>query len=112
MQANIHSAEARIQYMIQNGGNDGYASQVAKQSAINQAIKQVDGFIDNRDVEHLNLNPTEQTNMTKLSLSKIVNNLKSKLKEQETKNQNISLKLDQALKQKEIYKSRFDELKS
>jgi len=50
--------------------------------------------------------------MTKLSLSKIVNNLKSKLKEQETKNQNISLKLDQALKQKEIYKSRFDELKS
>jgi|TARA_B110000285_G_C15128051_1_gene621632 hypothetical protein len=85
---------------------------VAKQSAINQAIKQVDGFIDNRDVEHLNLNPTEQTNMTKLSLSKIVNNLKSKLKEQETKNQNISLKLDQALKQKEIYKSRFDELKS
>jgi hypothetical protein len=85
---------------------------VAKQSAINQAIRQVDGFIDNRDVEHLNLNPTEQTNMTKLSLSKIVNNLKSKLKEQETKNQNISLKLDQALKQKEIYKSRFDELKS
>lgn len=85
---------------------------MAKQSAINQAIKQVDGFIDNRDVEHLNLNPTEQTNMTKLSLSKIVNNLKSKLKEQETKNQNISLKLDQALKQKEIYKSRFDELKS
>jgi len=85
---------------------------VAKQSAINQAIKQVDGFIDNRDVEHLNLNPTEQTNMTKLSLSKIVNNLKSKLKEQETKNQNISLKLDQALKQKEIYKSRFDDLKS
>lgn len=85
---------------------------MAKQSAINQAIRQVDGFIDNRDVEHLNLNPTEQTNMTKLSLSKIVNNLKSKLKEQETKNQNISLKLDQALKQKEIYKSRFDELKS
>ena len=32
--------------------------------------------------------------MTKLSLSKIVNNLKKKLQEQEVKNQNISLKLD------------------
>jgi len=60
----------------------------------------------------LNLNPAEQTNLTKLSLSKIVNNLKTKLKESEAKNQSISLKLDQALKQKEIYKSRCDELKS
>ena len=38
--------------------------------------------------------------------------MKNKLKEQEVKNQNITLKLDQALKQKEIYKSRCDELKS
>jgi len=44
-------------------------------------LSQVDGYVDNRDVEHLNLNPTEQTNLTKLSLSKIVNNLKNKLKE-------------------------------
>jgi hypothetical protein len=36
-------------------------------------------FIDNRDVEHLNLNPMEQTNLTKLSLGKIVNNLKKNL---------------------------------
>ena len=104
--------EARVQYMIQHGGADGYATQVAKSNAINTVLKQVDGFIDNRDVEHLNLNPAEQTNLTKLSLSKIVNNLKKNLKEHEVKNQQISLKLDQALKQKEIYKSRCDELKA
>jgi hypothetical protein len=75
-------------------------------------MRQVDGFVDNRDVEHLNLNKEEQTNLTKLSLSKIVNNLKKKLQEQEVKNQQISLKLDQALKQKEIYRSRVDELKA
>ena len=45
--------------MITHGGNDGYATQVAKQTAISSAIKQVDGFVDNRDVEHLNLNPAE-----------------------------------------------------
>ena len=72
----------------------------------------MDGYVDNRDVEHLNLNPTQQTNLTKLSLSKIVANYKTKLKEQEAKNQSITLKLDQAIKQKEIYKSRVDELKA
>ena len=79
-------------------------------------MRQVDalnsGYVDNRDVEHLNLNKEEQTNLTKLSLSKIVNNLKKKLQEQEVKTQQISLKLDQALKQKEIYRSRVDELKA
>ena len=81
LQANVKSAEARIKYMIENGGNDGYATHVAKQAAISTVLRQVDGFVDNRDVEHLNLNPAEQTNLTKLSLSKIVNNLKNKLKE-------------------------------
>jgi len=77
-------------------------------------MKQVDGedFVDNRDVSHLNLNPNEKTALTKLSLSKIVSNLKNKLGETERKNQGLSLKLDQALKQKEIYKSRCDELKA
>lgn len=98
--------------MVEHGGQDGYATHVAKQAAITTVLKQVDGYLDNRAVEHLNLNPAEQTNLTKLSLSKIVSNLKSKLKEQEAKNQALSLKLDQALKQKEIYKSRWDELKS
>jgi len=73
--------EERVKYMIEHGGQDGYATHVAKQAAISTVLKQVDGYLDNRAVEHLNLNPAEQTNLTKLSLSKIVNNLKSKLKE-------------------------------
>lgn len=81
--------------MIEHGGSDGYAGMVSKQNAINSIISQsIDGFVDNRDVEHLNLNVQEQTNLTKLSLSKIVNNLKNKLKEQESKTQQVSLKLD------------------
>lgn len=59
----------------------------------------------------MNLSKTESANLTKLSLSKIVSNLKNKLKEQETKNQQLSLKLDSALKEKLIYKQRFDEIK-
>lgn len=57
--ANLNSAEARVKYMIENGGSDGYAAHVAKQSAVASVLKQVDGFVDNRDVEHLNLNVTE-----------------------------------------------------
>jgi len=59
LQAGLNSQEARVQYMIQHGGSDGYATHVAKSNAINSVLKQVDGFIDNRDVEHLNLNPAE-----------------------------------------------------
>jgi hypothetical protein len=73
--------------MIENGGADGYASQIAKQDIINSMLSQVDGFVDNRDIGHLNLNPNEQTSLTKLSLSKIVTNLKNKLNEHENKNQ-------------------------
>lgn len=79
--ANLNTQEARVQYMVTHGGQDGYASHVAKQAAISSVIKQLDGFVDNRDVEHLHLNPAEQTNLTKLSLSKIVNNLKKNLKD-------------------------------
>ena len=45
--------------MIEHGGTDGYATHVAKQAAISSVLKQVDGFVDNRDVEHLNLNKEE-----------------------------------------------------
>ena len=46
--------------MIQNGGNDGYATHIAKQNAVAGVIAQInDGFIDNRDVQHLNLNTAE-----------------------------------------------------
>lgn len=111
LQATVNTAEARVKYMIEHGGNDGYAAAVAKSQAINNVLEQIDGYVDNRDVEHLNLNKAEQANLTKLSLAKIVNNLKNKLKEQETKNQQITLKLDSALKEKQIYKQRFEELK-
>ena len=59
---------------------------------------QVEDFVDQRDVEKLGLSTAESTSLTKLNLSKIVNNLRKKLTEQEAKNQRISLKLDQALK--------------
>ena len=39
-----------------------------------------------QDVKNLNLTINEQNSLTKLSLSKIVSNLKQKLKEEETKN--------------------------
>ena len=100
----MNTADARVKYMIEHGGTDGYAASVAKQQAISTVLQQVDGFVDNRDVEHLNLTKTDQVNLTKMSLSKIVNNMKNKLKEQESKNQQISLKLDSALKEKLIYK--------
>jgi len=74
-------AEERVRYMVEHGGQDGYATHVAKQAAITTVLQQVEGFLDNREVEHLKLNPAEQTNLTKLSLSKIVSNLKTKLKE-------------------------------
>lgn len=111
LQASVNTAEARVKYMIEHGGTDGYAAALAKSQAINTVLEQIDGYVDNRDVEHLNLNKAEQANLTKLSLSKIVTNLKNKLKESETKNQQITLKLDSALKEKLIYKQRFEELK-
>ena len=45
--------------MIENGGNDGYAASVAKTNAVASMLEKMDGFIDNRDVEHLNLNTAE-----------------------------------------------------
>ncbi len=63
--------------------------------------------MDNREAESLQLSTAEQQNLTKLSLSKIVNNLRSKLKDEERKNQNLSLKLDQALSEKDAIKQKF-----
>jgi len=63
--------------------------------------------MDNRETQELQLSTAEQQNLTKLSLSKIVNNLRSKLKDEERKNQNLSLKLDQALSEKDTIKQKF-----
>lgn len=60
LMANVNTMEARVQYMIEHGGSDGYAATLSKQNAMQSILaKQIDGFVDNRDVEHLNLNPVE-----------------------------------------------------
>ena len=95
LEAQTKVMQARLDYMIKHGGTDGYAAQVQKTNVINSMLKQVElDYVDNREIEHLNLNAAEQTNLTKLSLSKIVTNLKNKLKEAENKTQGLSLKLD------------------
>ena len=42
-----------------------------------------------KDVQSLNLTPGEQNSLTKLSLSKIVSNLKQQLEEEKKKNHNV-----------------------
>ena len=48
-------------------------------------------FVDHRDTEDLELTAQEQNQLTKLSLSKIVSNLRNKLKEEQTRVQSVSL---------------------
>ena len=42
--------------------------------------------MDNRMTENMNLSQADQTQLTKMSLSKIVTNLRNKLKEEEKRN--------------------------
>lgn len=67
-------------------------------------------FIDNREVSDLGLSREEQQQLTKMSLSKIVNNLRSKLKDEEAKAQRMSLKLEQAVKDKEALRMKLDNM--
>ena len=46
-----------------------------------------------------------------MSLSKIVGNLRSKLKDEERKNQSMSLKIEQLMKEKEQIKNKIDNMK-
>lgn len=50
--------------------------------------------MDSRETESMNLSNTESTQLTKMSLSKIVSNLRNKLREEEKRNQSVSNKLD------------------
>ena len=43
-------------------------------------------FIDSRETDSMNLSQAEQTQLTKMSLSKIVTNLRNKLREEEKRN--------------------------
>ena len=76
---------------------------VRKQMAMKQLVGQLgEGteFLDDRGAANLNLTTNETTMLTKMSLSKIVSNLRSKLKEEEKRVQNVSNKLDQVLNEK------------
>lgn len=50
--------------------------------------------MDNRASADMQLTTQEQTQLTKMSLSKIVTNLRNKLKDEEKRNQSVSNKLD------------------
>ena len=66
--------------------------------------------IDNRDAEMLHLSQAEQQQLTKMSLSKIVSNLRSKIKESEIKNQSLSARLDTVMKEKDQFKLKYNQL--
>jgi len=66
--------------------------------------------MDNRVTDNMNLSAQEQNQLTKMSLSKIVTNLRNKLKDEEKRNQSISNKLDQVLKEKEHIKQKYQQL--
>ena len=68
-----------------------------KQKTINTMVGSLGDrveFMDNREVNDLGLTKEENNQLTKMSLSKIVGNLRNKLKEEERKNQSLNLKID------------------
>lgn len=67
-------------------------------------------FIDNRQTENMKLTQNEQSQLTKMSLTKIVSNLRTKLKEEEKKSRSVSNKLDMVLKEKEALKVKLQQL--
>jgi hypothetical protein len=67
--------------------------------------------LDQREVGELGLSKEEQNQLTKLSLGKIVNNLRQKLKDEEKRYQLLSLKAEGYIKEKEQYKMKLENLK-
>lgn len=66
-----------------------------KQKDIHQMIFKMGAnteFIDNREISDMGLNKEEQNQLTKMSLSKIVGNLRAKLKEEEAKMHRAAVK--------------------
>ena len=85
-----------------------------KQRVISQAVKSLGDsveFMDNREISDLGLSKDEQNQLTKMSLSKIVGNLRQKLKDEEKRTQNLSLKIEQLLKEKELVKDKLTQIK-
>lgn len=80
---------------------------MSKQKIIGNVVQNLgDGveFMDNREIGELGLSKKEEDQLTKMSLSKIVGNLRNKLKDEEKKNQSLNLKIDQLVKEKELVK--------
>ena len=63
------------------------------------------------DIKNLGLTPIEQNTITKLSLSKILKNVKKDLEEEKKRSHNLTMKLEQSLSDKEQYKLKYDNLK-
>ena len=85
-----------------------------KQKTINKIISKMGDttdFIDARGSKDLGLSIEEQTQLTKMSLSKIVNNLRTKLKEEESKGKALQLKIQQLTSEKETIKNKMDTMK-
>ncbi len=71
----------------------------------------MEGYVEYDNVKNLGLKPNEMNSLTKLSLSKIVSNHKQQLEEEKKRNQNLVLKLELALNEKEALKLKYDNLK-
>ena len=67
--------------------------------------------MDNREISEMGLSKDEQNQLTKMSLSKIVGNLRLKLKDEEKRTQSLSLKIEQLLKEKELVKDKLTQIK-
>ena len=67
--------------------------------------------LDQREVKDLELSREEQTQLTKMSLGKIVNNLRQKLKEEEQRYKNLSIKCENLIKDKEAIRVKMDNMK-
>lgn len=68
-------------------------------------------FMDNRETSELGLTKDEQNQLTKMSLGKIVGNLRTKLKEEEAKSHRLAVKVDSLMKEKETQKEKIDNMK-
>ena len=109
---NMLELQSKVQILQETSSLTSAQQQVAlrKQHAMRQLVGQLgDGteYLDNRGAEEMKLSAAEQTQLTKMSLSKIVSNLRNKLKDEEKRNQSTSNKLDQIIKEKEHIKQKY-----
>ena len=63
------------------------------------------------NIKNLGLTPVEQNTITKLSLAKILKNVKKDLEEEKKRTHNLTIKLEQSITDKDQYKLKYDNLK-